>query len=248
MRLFIFILMFFVFQPQSLFADGPSVSIGNEEIRKEAERMERKKEQACKRAERKRQKKSSKIKKLKHMADSMDMAGFMVEMQSVEVVADGVRPFPVYPNLKAAKKAFKEPYLSGGYYRMKSLINRRFRQPMDLFSSSSLYSFGNIVVRFLLDTDGNVTKVKVKTFISQETSDEIERLVRSLPQFYPAMFGGKNFNAIGTMVIDYDILPIEDERERTSFNKKGYDTGNGYSFMKLDEIDIVWTPGITSVL
>lgn len=220
------------------------------EVRSEISRIIAKKELRERLRENKRKKMSTKgrIKKLKNLADSTAYADYMVELGQVTAYAEKGWPrFEVYPSLMEAKKAFKEPYFTGGYYRIRNNLTSRFRQPDDMLHFMSISSWGYFTVKFLVDENGNILRSKNKTSLSPDIDEEIANVVRGLPPLHPAEFGKKKYPSTGTMVIEYEIEELTEDDVRR-YRRKGVDYGEGSFFFKIIDYHITWTPAITPML
>lgn len=224
---------------------------GQEEyIRSEVEKIEETKAKIQERRIKKRKKLSTKsrMKHLKHLSDSTSFADYEIQLQSVEIYADkSWPPFPTFSSYKEAKKAFKEPWFSGGYYRIHHNLIHQFRQPHDILYYLTPSSWGYITVSLLVDEEGNIVRTKSKTKLSPDIDEEIERVVLSLPPLHPATFADKKYPAVGTMVIEYEV----DEIDLTTIYKnrrKGIDPGDGFYFLKLNDYHISWAPAITPII
>lgn len=220
-------------------------------ITKEVEKITKERERSEKHIAKKRQKQSDRIrmKKLKHMADSAAFADYMIELAEVTTYARKDWPsYEVYPTLKEAKKAFKEPYSSGGYTRVRFNLRQNFRQPEDLAHHFYIGEWGWITIRFLVDEKGNIIRSKIKTKIAPEVDEKLELAVLGLPPLNPAEFGGKKYPSAGTMVLEYEITsPSAEYREY--LKRKGIDHGGwGNYFMYLKDFWITWSPAITPIL
>lgn len=205
------------------------------DVRAEIERIQKNDIQYQKRQQKARNKVSDKIrrKRLKHISDSTAYADYMIELSQVTAYAKKTWPtYKVYPNLRAAKKAYKEPYFSGGYTRVLSNLHRSFRQPHNIASTFYLWSWGYVTIKFMVDSNGHITRTKVKKGVDPEADYELELAIKRLPQLYPGEFGGKKYPSIGTMVIGYEIIQ----------------TARHSAFFYIEDYDITWTPAITPMI
>ncbi len=249
MKIIILLLCFFfpsinLLGQTSFNADLPNITKEIEKITKERKVKE-------KHIKEKWQKQSDRIrlKRLRHMADSTAFANYMIELAEVTAYARKDWPsYEVYPTLKEAKQAFKEPYSSGGHTRVRFNMRQNFRQPEDLAHHFFIGEWGWITIRFLVDEKGNIIRSKIKTKIAPEVDEKLELAVLALPPFHPAEFGGKKYPSAGTMVLEYEIIsPSAESREY--LKRKGIDHGGwGNYFMFLKDFWITWSPAITPIL
>lgn len=218
-------------------------------ISSEIKRIEKERSRILKKNEKQKLSAKKSMIKMKHLADSTSYADYMIELGQVTAYAEKVWPsFEVYPNLKAAKKAFKEPYFSGGYTRVKSNLRSNFKQPEHLGSYFSIGTWGYITIRLLVDQEGNIIRTKMKTRIAPDIDEKVELAVLGLPQLYPGEFGGKKYPSAGTLVIEYEINNVSDSY-KLRLRRKGVDTGGwGNYFMLLKDYYITWSPAITPML
>lgn len=221
-----------------------------DEIREEVEKITRSRKSNAEVRKKKRQKLSTKARlgKLKHISDSVAFADYMIQLQNVEVYADNEWPsYPVFSSLKEAKRAFKEPDFSGGYYRTRNNLRSQFRQPADINGMTGLSSWGYYTVRFIVDAEGNVIRSKAKTKLTSEIDEEMERVVRTLPMLKPAEFGGKKFPAAATMVIEYELENMDD-REEDEYRPHGFGKDSIGIYFKIIDYQATWTPAISPIL
>lgn len=221
------------------------------DVRAEIERIQKNDIQYQKRQQKARNKVSDKIrrKRLKHISDSTAYADYMIELSQVTAYAKKTWPtYKVYPSLNEAKKAYREPYFSGGHTRVRTNLRRNFRQPEDLGSFFSIGSWGYVTIKFMVDQDGYITRTKVKKGIDPEVDYELELAIKRLPQMYPGEFGGKKYPSIGTIAIEYEIFTPSPEY-RDYLKRNGYDHGGyGNFYMQLIDYYISWSPAITPMI
>ncbi len=249
-RLIYILLILLVLSANQIICGQTSFNALELDIKSEIERIQKQNDQNIKRQKKSREKISDKIRKkrLKHISDSTAYADYIIELSQVTTYGTKTWPtYKVYPTLKEAKKAYKEPYFSGGYTRILSNLSHNFRQPYNLASVFSIGTWGYITIKFMVDDDGNITRTKVKKGIDPEVDYELELAIKRLPQLYPGEFGGKKYPSIGTMVIGYDIVQIS--RNSEFFRRKGIHYNRECSlFFYIEDYNITWTPAITPMI
>ncbi len=139
----------------------------------------------------------SSTEKLRTEIDTITLADVLVKATPNPV------GFEVFPNLKAAKKAFRRPEFPGGDIRFARLLIDNFRQPTEgLMESMS----GHVILRFLVGKNGAIIDADVKGTHIYQLADEIMRSVRLLPHIRPAEFNGRISFAVGRVWIDYSVV------------------------------------------
>lgn len=66
---------------------------------------------------------------------------------------------------------------------------------------------GRVIIKFIVDKDGSVTKPEVLRSPDQALSDEAIRVVRTMPKWQPAMNGKKNVPVYFTLPISFKLDP-----------------------------------------
>ncbi len=111
--------------------------------------------------------------------------------------------FEVFPNLKAAKKAFKMPEFPGGDIRFSKLLRRNFRQPQ----SGGLVANGDTHVNanFLVGKDGSLLDIHIENAPTDEFAEELMKAFLRLPKIKPAKVNNRPSFAVGRCRIEYQI-------------------------------------------
>lgn len=82
----------------------------------------------------------------------------------------------------------KKPEYPGGMPELYHLINRKMKNPQDL---NPLITTHRLMIRFLVDADGNVVEKKVLRPLDQARTDDVMQAIQQLPKMIPAEKKGR---------------------------------------------------------
>lgn len=94
------------------------------------------------------------------------------------------------------------PQFPGGEVEMMTFIARNMVYPESAIRDNIQ---GRVVVRFIIDTEGNVTSPTIIKSISPVLDEEAIRVVSMLPRFNPAQHNGKNVSAAYVLPVSFRL-------------------------------------------
>jgi protein TonB len=80
------------------------------------------------------------------------------------------------------------PEFPGGTEALSAYIQENLKYPEAALNKQQQ---GKVYVSFIVEKDGNITRVKIERGVSAELDEEAKRIVRSMPNWKPAEAGGK---------------------------------------------------------
>ena len=111
-----------------------------------------------------------------------------------------------HSNIDPSKIVKQWPSFPGGDMALQNFINRE----MDYLPAAMRKGDqGKVIVRFLIDSKGNVVKPRIYKGISSSIDREALRIVSKMPRWKPAkMLNGRTAEHWWTIVINFDFTPI----------------------------------------
>lgn len=82
----------------------------------------------------------------------------------------------------------KKPEYPGGMPELYHLINKQMKNPQDL---NPLITTHRLMIRFLVDSEGNVVEKKVLKPLDPERTDDVMQALQKLPKMIPAEKNGR---------------------------------------------------------
>ena len=105
---------------------------------------------------------------------------------------------PITDTVKPYGKTYIKPHFSGGDSALQSYTKKNLKYP-DAARESNIT--GRVVVQFMVDEKGLVSRVKVIRGIGGGCDEEAKRVVKAMPLWVPASYKNKPVSAV-------EILPI----------------------------------------
>jgi len=105
---------------------------------------------------------------------------------------------PEMDTVKPYGKTYMKPHFSGGDSALQSYTKKNLKYP-DAARESNIT--GRVVVQFLVDEKGLVSRVKVIRGIGGGCDEEAVRVVKAMPLWVPASYKNKPVTAV-------EVLPI----------------------------------------
>lgn len=94
------------------------------------------------------------------------------------------------------------PEYVGGLNEMYQYISKTIRYP----DSAQKYGIqGRVIVKFVVDTVGNIKKVEAKTHVGYGLEQEGIRVIASMPKWKPGKNNGKKVNTYFTIPIKFTL-------------------------------------------
>jgi len=94
------------------------------------------------------------------------------------------------------------PQFPGGESAMLSTIGQNLKYPV-IAQENGIQ--GKVIVRFLVEKDGSISKVEVVRSLDPACDKEAIRLIRLLPKFIPAKQNGVNVSVWYTLPITFKL-------------------------------------------
>ena len=111
-----------------------------------------------------------------------------------------------HSNIDSSKIVKQWPSFPGGYMALQDFINRE----MDHLPAAMREGYlGRVIVRFLIDSKGNVVKPRIYKGVSSSIDREALRIVSKMPRWKPArMLNGRTAEHWWTIAISFDFRPV----------------------------------------
>lgn len=116
-----------------------------------------------------------------------------VKAQNNDVVFEVVEQMPEFP---------------GGQAELMKFLSRNIKYPLEAQKSKTQ---GNVIVRFIISKEGNVTKPTIVRSISAELDAEAIRVIELMPKWKPGMQRGKAVNVKYTIPIVFRLHPSSEK-------------------------------------
>ena len=68
---------------------------------------------------------------------------------------------------------------------------------------------GTVYVTFIVEKDGSITKVEIRSDIGSGCGQETARIVRAMPKWAPGKQGGRYVRVQMTLPIEFKLIEIE---------------------------------------
>jgi|WetSurMetagenome_2_1015567.scaffolds.fasta_scaffold246561_2 periplasmic protein TonB len=104
---------------------------------------------------------------------------------------------------KANYSVEKMPQFPGGEEALLAFIKNNLKYPA---VAAEIGIQGRVVLRFVINTDGNVTDINVIRSLSKECDNEAVRVVKLMPKWIPGSQDGKNVPVYFTLPFVYKLL------------------------------------------
>ena len=111
-----------------------------------------------------------------------------------------------HSNIDSSEIVKQWPSFPGGYMALQDFINRE----MDHLPAAMREGYlGRVIVRFLIDSKGNVVKPRIYKGVSSSIDREALRIVSKMPRWKPArMLNGRTAEHWWTIAISFDFRPV----------------------------------------
>jgi protein TonB len=122
---------------------------------------------------------------------------FCVMLLSVICYSQSAAQLPIYRVVEVM------PQFPGGKVAMDSFITHTLKYPR---IAREKQETGRVVIECVVDTDGLLTDIAVKTSVIQRLDDEALRIVNLMPDFSPGKLKGKPVRVIQNIPVEF-VLP-----------------------------------------
>ncbi len=109
---------------------------------------------------------------------------------------------PAMDTVKPYGKTYIKPHFSGGDSALQSYTKKNLKYP-DAARESNIT--GRVVVQFMVDEKGLVSRVKVIRGIGGGCDEEATRVVKAMPLWVPASYKNKTVSAVEVLPIVFDL-------------------------------------------
>ncbi len=97
----------------------------------------------------------------------------------------------------------QEAEFPGGTAALKKYLNANIRYPAAAREDGIQ---GTVIIRFLIDTSGAVTKASIQKDISAGCGREVLRVVNGMPHWKPYKYNGRNIPYVATLNIRFRLM------------------------------------------
>ena len=112
---------------------------------------------------------------------------------------DSVPPKPSGPVFRVVEQM---PEYQGGPDSLAAFLSASLKYPRSARENSIS---GKVVIEAVVETDGSLSEIKVKTAVSPKLDDEALRLVRLLPHFKPGKQKGNAVRVMTTIPVNFKL-------------------------------------------
>lgn len=121
----------------------------------------------------------------------------IVFQQSAEGQSRNVA-IPIFDTVKPYGRTYHKPQFPGGDTALANFTRKNLRYPLAAKENSIE---GRVMVRALIDEQGNVTKVTLIRSVGGGCDEEAVRFVKSMPRWEPATYKGRPVRAV-------EVIPV----------------------------------------
>ncbi len=145
---------------------------------------------------------------IKVVEDDVEIEDDQPEVQSADMVEsdDIALPSGTQEKEKKEDKIFvsvqKEPSFPGGQNKLNEYIRNNLRYPRQAKEAGIE---GVVYVNFVVNKDGSITNVEVKSGVTKSLNEEAKRVIRNMPDWKPGQQRGKKVRAYFQLPIRFSL-------------------------------------------
>ncbi len=106
------------------------------------------------------------------------------------------------PNAPVYRVVEVMPQFPGGQDSLNSFITTNLKYPRSARENSIS---GKVVIECIVDTDGSLTDIKVKTSVHPKLDDEALRIIKLMPKFKPGSQKGNAVKVIISLPVNFKL-------------------------------------------
>lgn len=112
---------------------------------------------------------------------------------------------PAKPTGPVYRVVEQMPVYPGGADSMNAFISAHLKYPRSARENSIS---GKVVIEAVVETDGSLSEIKIKTAVSPKLDEEAMRLVKLMPKFSPGQQKGKPVRVMITIPVEFKLPKI----------------------------------------